>query len=175
MSNFAYTLVLNDGSEFSGDQDTIVEWAREGRVPSGTKIRLESGETVDSDTLDWIVQARQRRVPPQRREDIHRPEVAPNAMEHVIPARNLPALLAWYFGVFSIIPCMGGVLGIMAIVFGIMGLRLSRKPEIAVGFWHALIGMALGILTTIVWLILGIFIIYGMVNTAANAPKYFPI
>ncbi len=48
----------------------------------------------------------------------------------LIPFRNSYALVSYYLGVFSLIPCIGAVLGVAAVVLGIMGLRkAARFPE----------------------------------------------
>ena len=49
----------------------------------------------------------------------------------VIPYKNMPALLAYYLGLFSLFPCLGLFLAIPAFVLGIMGLR-KRKANPAV-------------------------------------------
>jgi hypothetical protein len=70
----------------------------------------------------------------------------PSAVELFIPYKNGAALAAYYLGVFSLL--CGLLLGIPALVLGIMGLRFSRlHPEIR-GKVHAWIGIVLGSLTT---------------------------
>ena len=170
MNDDTYTVILADGEEFSGGRDLLKEWARQSRVPPGSRIRLDTGEVVDSDSLDWIVEARKRIAPPQQIEDVENRVEKPDMMAHVIPARNVPALLSWYAGVFSLIPCLGGPLGLTALVLGIIGLRLSRKPDIAVGFWHALFGLILGSLFGLLWLVLGIIMAYGAVQARNASP-----
>ncbi len=62
----------------------------------------------------------------------------------MIPYRNVPALIAYYLGIFSLIPCIGLLLGIAALILGIMGLkRAGQNPE-AKGKVHAWIGIILG-------------------------------
>lgn len=60
----------------------------------------------------------------------------------VIPYKNMPALIAYYMAIFSLIPCFP--LGIPALILGIIGLRkVSREPEVH-GTAHAWIGIILG-------------------------------
>lgn len=60
----------------------------------------------------------------------------------IIPYKNMPALIAYYCGVFSIIPCFP--IGIAALVLGIMGLRKAKQhPEVR-GKAHAWIGIIVG-------------------------------
>jgi hypothetical protein len=62
----------------------------------------------------------------------------------LIPYRNVPALVAYYLGVFSLIPCVGLGLGIAAVVLGALGLsKAARQPQ-AKGKVHAWVGIILG-------------------------------
>ena len=49
-----------------------------------------------------------------------------NAASVVIPYKNAPALIGYYLGIFSLIPCIGGVLALGAVPLGIVGLRNAR-------------------------------------------------
>jgi hypothetical protein len=70
----------------------------------------------------------------------------------LIPYKNPLALAAYYLAIFSLIPCIGLLLGIPAVVCGILGLRArSRNPAIK-GNAHAYIGIILGGLTSLLWL-----------------------
>jgi hypothetical protein len=61
----------------------------------------------------------------------------------------MPALLAYYFGVFSLIPCLGFPLSVGAIVLGIIGLSTAAKKPGAHGRAHAIVGIVLGLVTSI--------------------------
>lgn len=74
-----------------------------------------------------------------------------DAAATIIPYRNPPALIAYYCGVFSLIPCLGLPLGIAAIPLGIVGLRKHRRQPSAKGSVHAWVGILLGSITTILW------------------------
>jgi hypothetical protein len=77
----------------------------------------------------------------------------PGALDALVPARNAPALVAYYCGVFSIIPGLGLVLGPVAIVAGIFGIRrASRHPEVR-GAAHAWSGVVMGVLFPIVGIV----------------------
>jgi uncharacterized protein YqgC (DUF456 family) len=65
-------------------------------------------------------------------------------MDRLVPARNPAALAGYYLGVFSFIPALGLLLGIGAIVCGIIGLlAAAREPE-RKGAVHAWVAIALG-------------------------------
>jgi hypothetical protein len=69
----------------------------------------------------------------------------------LIPDKNVPALIAYYLGIFSLLPVIGLPLGMVAVVLGIMGLvKKSKTPQVR-GTAHALIGIILGSITTLVW------------------------
>jgi hypothetical protein len=76
----------------------------------------------------------------------------PTAVEVLIPYRNGAALTAYYLGVFSIV--CGLLLGIPALVLGIMGLRRAQLHPEARGKAHAWVGIVLGSLTTLASLVL---------------------
>ncbi len=62
----------------------------------------------------------------------------------VIPYKNGKALAAYYCGVFSLIPCLGGVLGPIAVVLGFLGLGHARRHPESKGQVHAVVGIVLG-------------------------------
>jgi hypothetical protein len=80
----------------------------------------------------------------------------------VIPYRNGRALAAYYLGVFSLIPCLGLILGPLALIFGILGKRYVTQHPTAKGTGHAIAGIVLGSLTMLLnWggLVAGLIII----------------
>lgn len=62
----------------------------------------------------------------------------------IIPYKNPHALTAYYMGVFSVIPVIGVVLAIPAIILGISGLRKRKRNPVIKGSVHAWIGIGLG-------------------------------
>ena len=77
----------------------------------------------------------------------------------VIPYKNPAALIAYYCAIFSLIPCLGVLLGIPAVVLGIVGLAQRRKNPVIKGAVHAWIGIVLGGLMSLIWMILILFLI----------------
>ncbi len=74
----------------------------------------------------------------------------------LIPYKNVPALVGYYVGIFSLFPCIP-VLSIAAIVLGIMGIKkVAREPAVK-GTVHAWIGIVLG----------GISLIYNTLGSIA--------
>lgn len=78
----------------------------------------------------------------------------------LIPYKNPQALIAYYLGIFSLVPILGLLLAVPAVVLGILGLRArNRKPAIK-GSVHAWIGIVMGVLMTLLWggvVLLGLF------------------
>src|SRR5687768_17357038 len=64
----------------------------------------------------------------------------------IIPYKNVPALIGYYVGVFSLIPCLGLALAPVAVILGIIGLVVARKPG-AKGTAHAVVAIILGLLS----------------------------
>ncbi len=68
----------------------------------------------------------------------------------LIPYKNVPALIAYYCGVFALIPCFP--IGIAGFVLGIIGLKRARANPVVKGKVHAWIGIVAGGLFGLVWL-----------------------
>ncbi len=58
--------------------------------------------------------------------------------------RNSDALIAYYCGVFSIIPCLGTILGPIALIYGIRGVKLANREPHRKGKVHAWVGIVAG-------------------------------
>ena len=67
-----------------------------------------------------------------------------DAASVIVPYKNVPALVGYYLGVFSLIPCIGGVLALGALPLGIIGLRKARANPGAHGTGHAIVAIVLG-------------------------------
>jgi len=111
---------------------------------------------------DWQDEREER--PRRRRSRPDDVERGDDGVSTLIPYRNGMALAAYYVGVFSLIPCVGLILGPMGIIFGIVGLRrVNRNPEVK-GTGHAIAGIVLGGIATlgnygffIVTILMGVF------------------
>jgi hypothetical protein len=77
----------------------------------------------------------------------------------LIPYRNPKALIAYYLGVFSLIPCLGAALGPAALILGILGLQYHKRHETAGGMGHAIAGIVLGSLVTLGHLVVLLLIV----------------
>lgn len=88
-----------------------------------------------------------------------------DAVESLIPYKNPMGLMAYYAGVFALIPCVGLVLGPAAFILGILGVRYANKFPTAGGKGHAIAGIVLG--TIVVLGSLGV-IVFGAVWAAMS-------
>ena len=69
----------------------------------------------------------------------------------VIPYKNGPALAAYYLGIFSMIPCVGLLLAVPALILGVIGLKKRRDNPLGKGSVHAWLGLIMGGIFTIIW------------------------
>lgn len=97
------------------------------------------------------------------------PPPSDNTLGGLIPYKNSSALLAYYLGVFSLIPCVGIVLGIAAFVLGLRGLAFAKLHPEAKGKAHAWIGIIVGGLFGFGYLIaLIVFVVIGIHDSQSS-------
>ncbi len=72
-----------------------------------------------------------------------------NIVQTFIPYKNPKSLVAYYCGVFSLIPCLGLILGPIALIFGILAWKYSHRHTTAGGLGHAITGIILGAVTSL--------------------------
>lgn len=98
------------------------------------------GRRDDDDDQDFDDEPRVRR---RREED------EGDVTGGLIPYKNGRALASYYCGVFSLIPCLGAILGPIAVILGFLGFSYANKHPRASGKAHAIVGIVLGLLTTL--------------------------
>jgi hypothetical protein len=78
----------------------------------------------------------------------------------LIPYKNGKALASYYCGVFGLISCflLLGCFGILPVVLGFLGLQYASKNPEARGQAHAFVGIALGLLEVVTFLVQLVFI-----------------
>lgn len=144
-----HTVRLADGRTFGpADIATIVKWAMEGRVPQDSTIESDSGappvRAGDHPAVRQVFVA-----PPTLAGPMSTPSTGDDAITTLIPYRNGFALASYYVGVFSLIPGLGLILGVVAIVLGVIGLRHASRNAQAKGRVHAWVGIVLGSLVIV--------------------------
>jgi RNA polymerase subunit RPABC4/transcription elongation factor Spt4 len=75
-------------------------------------------------------------------------ETSSSGVEIIIPYKNGMAVISYYLGVFSL--AFGFVLGIPAVICGIIGLRNANRHPETKGKIHAWVGIILGFLGCII-------------------------
>jgi hypothetical protein len=86
---------------------------------------------------------------------------AGDATGGIIPYKNPPALMAYYAGVFSVIPVFGFFAGSAGLWLGIVGLKRRKQQPAIRGSVHAWIGIIAGSLSIIVHLALVAMLVIG--------------
>jgi hypothetical protein len=103
---------------------------------------------------------RKRARPRYEQDDYEGQDASEEAVSTIIPYKNPKALIAYYLGIFGLIPCLGLILGPAAIVLGIMGLRYKATHPQAKGTAHAIVGIVLGSIETLANL--GVILFYAL-------------
>jgi len=154
-----------DGKEYGPVPiGTLWEWQQQGRVPTdATLIDAVTWETRPAGTVLAGMGIPQSPQPGAYPPPTGYP-AAPSATDHLIPAKNPKALMAYYLGVFGLIPCIA-FLGIVALIFGIIGLKDANT--LGVGKTHAIVGIVLGSLETLALIVGLILMITGIVSFMA--------
>ena len=135
-----YRIQGSDGREYGPVPAGVVrQWLAEGRANAATRV-LPEGET-EWRTIQQLPEFAGSSVPPPIAGP---PPAADSGLNTLIPYRNGLALAAYYCGIFSLIPCLGLVLGVVALVLGVMGWRRYRAQPACGGSVHAWVGIVLG-------------------------------
>ena len=150
MTTPKFTVRLLDGSRFGpAAMDLVEQWAREGRVPKGAVLEPEGGGPERPVSEEPRLAAHSQ-APPTVAVTPSVPEES-NGITTIIPYRNAPALAGYYLAVFGLIPVLGLVFSVPAVVLGIIGVRRRRQNPALKGAVHAWIGIILGGLMTLAW------------------------
>jgi len=81
--------------------------------------------------------------------NVSTPATGGDATGGLIPYKNSNALIAYYIGLFSLLPIIGLPMGIAAIVLGVKGLRAANENPIIKGKAHAWVGIICGAFWTL--------------------------
>ncbi len=124
--------------------DLVRQWITEGRVSANTAVRLEQSNdwkplSTFAEFAGFVSASAPPVLPPPRTDS-----GVSNAVSTIVPYKNVKALLAYYLGVFSVIPVVGIVLGIAAFILGLLGLKFARAHPESKGKVHAWIGIVVG-------------------------------
>lgn len=90
--------------------------------------------------------------------------VLDDSLSSVIPYKNSASLVAYYVGLFSFIPFIGIVMGVIAVVYGIKALNHVKSFPESKGKVHAVLGIVFGILFGALSLLLSIGILAAIIS-----------
>lgn len=153
-----FRIIGTDGKEYGPvTHEVLRQWLAQGRVNLQTRARPEG--KPDWQTLAQFPEFQAEAAPPL----IAQPSGG-DGLNAIIPYKNVRALVAYYLGIFSLIPFLGIPLGLSGFVFGILGLRFSRQHPTAGGKVHAWVGIILGGLCGFGYLALVILVIVAASN-----------
>ncbi len=153
-----YRIIGADGTEYgpvSGDQ--IRQWLAEGRLNSQSLARPDTGGNFAP--LSSYAEFGAFAAPPPFQQP-PAPTTNDGTLGGLIP-KNSKALVSYYLGIFSLIPCLAIPMGITAIVFGVMGLKYADQNPQAKGKAHAWTGIICGGLFVLLNLIVIVLFIVG--------------
>lgn len=138
---------------------------RAGPLAESAAVVLTQQGVIRAGTLVWMAGMPDWKpaatVPPFAANFVQSPPIVQGAVGHggppeigdgtggLIPYKNGAALAGYYVGIFSLIPVFGLILGPIAVVLGILGLRAVRRRPIVKGTAHAVVALVLGGLVTI--------------------------
>ncbi len=80
----------------------------------------------------------------------------------IIPYKNPHALVAYYCGIFSLIPCLGIILGPIAVAFGVSGLRARKRRPAVRGLAHAWTAIFLGSIVIVAHVLAGVALVHSV-------------
>ncbi len=136
-----YRLRLSDDREFGPvPMETILQWARQGRVPRDVQL-ISQDDGVEYSVLDMPELARIVQAPPTESTGLRHP--LPSSPSALIPRANPHALIGYYLAVASILLVF---LAPVAIVLGFIGLRKVKKNPAIKGTTHAWVAIIGGTL-----------------------------
>ncbi len=163
----AHTVTLSDGRSFGpADDNTLRQWAREGRVPRDAMIGADDGlAPLRADQHPLLAAVYQ--APPTV------PGALPaesDATGGLIPYKNKPALVGYYVSIASLIGLVvapvGVIAGVAAIWLGVSGLRVYKSEPFRRGAAHAWIAIVLGSFVTLLSLAITAMIVLAIASNA---------
>ena len=145
-----YKIKGTGGAEYGPvSTEELQQWVAQNRCTRESLVKVDgSGEWVPLATLPEFQDA--FAAPPAPA-----PASAEGGVSTVIPYKNVPALIAYYVGVFCII--CPPLLCFPAIILGVIGLRrVKENPEVK-GTAHAWIGVLSGSFFLLLSIVIGVF------------------
>jgi hypothetical protein len=127
--------------------------------PQGGSAAEEEIEVVPVDSPTPAEPAERRPRRPARRRPLEEEEDT-DLVRTFIPYKNPKALAAYYCGFFALIPGLGILLSVAAVVLGIQGVRYASDNPTAKGMAHAITGIVLGVMAFCCWNPIVLFLLW---------------
>ena len=162
-----YKILASDGKEYGPlSAEQIRQWLAESRLEGKTPVFPEGAR--DWVFLNSLPEFADIFAPPPPPLVVAPPTRAKPAgssgLNVIIPYKNPKALVAYYLGVFSVIPILGVLLGMAALALGVAGLRFRKENPEAGGAVHAWIGIIAGGLFGFIWLAMLFWIVFAAIH-----------
>jgi hypothetical protein len=157
-----YKIIGSDQREYGPiDANQLRLWISQGRATALSLVKLESESQWKplhsySEFADILPKA----PPPVAGSN---KSGADDGLTAIIPYKNPQALIAYYLGIFSFIPFIGFFLGVAAFILGLRGLKFANTHPGTKGRVHAWIGIVLGGIFGLLYLILILALTFGSV------------
>jgi hypothetical protein len=139
--NYYYTA---DGANVQGPiaLEQLTNLYSQGGLPMTTQVCAEGSQAWQ--LIATVLPLRGVPLPPPAPPPI--PQTG-DATGGLIPYKNPQALIAYYLGIFGLIPAIGFFLAVAAFILGILGLKKRKLNPIIKGAAHAWIGIILGVIS----------------------------
>ncbi len=147
-----YKIKGTDDTEYGPvSTEELQHWIAQNRCTRESLVEVDgSGEWVPLATLPEYSKAFAAPVPA-----VAAPGQGEGGVSTVIPYKNVPALIAYYVGVFCII--CPPLLCFPAIILGVIGLRRVKENSEVKGTAHAWIGVLSGSFFLLLSIVIGVF------------------
>jgi len=138
-----YKIIGTDGKEYGPiNEDGLRMWISEGRAHSQSLVRKES--ETQWRQLGTFTEFASTMTPGPIAAVVPPLATGNETVAAIIPYRNPQALVAYYLGLFSILPVLGFFMGVTAFILGIRGLLFASRNPQAKGKVHAWVGIICG-------------------------------
>ncbi len=121
------------------------------KLPSDGRVATEDDTEILSALPVSVEDLAKQPLQPGAQDEIEEAEEVTDIVSTFIPYKNPKALAAYYCGFFALIPGIGLLLGVVAFVLGIQGVRYATVHPEAKGTAHAITGIILGVVAFFCW------------------------
>lgn len=167
-----YKFIGADNKEYGPiSAEQLKQWIAEGRANGKSRVMAE-GQTEWQELINLPkfapdLAAKNTGTNPPVIQPPPMPAAAPQpdeALATIVPYKNPQALAAYYCGIFAVIPCVGAILGVIAVMLGVRGLKSAREHPGTKGTVHAWVGIICGGIFGLIWIACLLMAAIGMAS-----------